>query len=88
LLPSLIVLIFIALISMLSHFYSATPPELGAATFFGPWSLLKGTLAGDPAFFDTVRHFSIERVGLWENPGLAAAIGFNILFILLMLRKA
>jgi hypothetical protein len=87
-LPSLIVLIFVALISMVSGFYSATPPELKAATYFGPWNLLLSSVKGDPVFFDTMAHFSIHRTGLWENPGLAALIGFNTLFILLMLRKA
>lgn len=87
-LPSLIVLVFIAMISVVSHFYSATPPELGAATFFGPLHLLTGTFQGDPVFYDTVSHFSVHRIGIWQDPGLAALIGFHTLFILLVLRKA
>lgn len=87
-LPSLIVLIFIALISVISGFYSATPPELSSATYFGPWHLLSGTFQGDPVFFDTLSHFSILRLGIWQNPGLAVLIGFHTLFVLLVLRKA
>lgn len=87
-LPSLIVLVFIALISLVSDFHSATPPELGAATFFGPWHLLTGTIHGDPAFFDILAHFSIERIGIWQNSSLAALIGVHTLFVTWMLRKA
>jgi hypothetical protein len=87
-LPSLIVLIFIAMISVVSHFYSATPPELGAATYFGPWHLFTGIFQGDPTFFDTVAHFSVQRIGIWQDPGLAVLIGFHTLFALLVLRKA
>lgn len=87
-LPSLIVLIFIALISVVSNFHSATPAELGAATYFGPWHLLLGTIQGDPVFFDTLAHFSIERVGIWQNSSLAALIGVHTLFVGWMLRRA
>jgi len=87
-LPSLIVLIFVAMISVVSHFYSATPPNLSSATYFGPWHLLLGAFQNDPIFFDTVSHMSVFRIGIWQNPGLAALIGFHTIFVLLVLRKA
>jgi len=87
-LPSLIVLVFIALISLLSGYTSATPPELGAATYFGPWHLVSGIFQGDPVFFDTLAHFSVLRLGIWQNPGLAALLGFHTLFVLWMVRNS
>ncbi len=87
-LPSLIVLILIALISMISRFYSATPPDLNSATFFGPLHLVQGTLSGDPVFIDTVKYMSLQRVGIWQDPSLAALIAFHSLFVAWVLRKA
>jgi len=74
-------------ISWLSGFQSGRPDSLQQATFMSPHHLLAVWLQHEPQALQTFASLRIDRVGVFNNSGLALAVALQALLMLWCLRR-